>query len=213
MNSTVRTIVVAVSGGCRACGRDTCWARDAEPEVHHRQRTSPASSEPAAAAKPGERKVLYYRNPMGLPDTSPVPKKDPMGMDYIAVYEGEDQGGIRYGQGVGRPHSDTRRAHGAGQQTVARTRRARRRDDRDQRARSAHRRAEVRGLDREAARQHDRASGDARPAAGRGLQPRTRVGTARVLDHLQRHEDAEWCGIRSAGRCSTTGHCVAGTVA
>ena len=27
---------------------------------------------------------------MGLPDTSPVPKKDPMGMDYIAVYEGEE---------------------------------------------------------------------------------------------------------------------------
>lgn len=36
-----------------------------------------------------ERKVLYYRNPMGLPDTSPTPKKDPMGMDYIPVYEGE----------------------------------------------------------------------------------------------------------------------------
>lgn len=35
-----------------------------------------------------ERKLLYYRNPMGLPDTSPVPKKDPMGMDYIAVYTG-----------------------------------------------------------------------------------------------------------------------------
>lgn len=32
-------------------------------------------------------KILYYRNPMGLPDTSPVPKKDSMGMDYIAVYE------------------------------------------------------------------------------------------------------------------------------
>jgi RND family efflux transporter MFP subunit len=47
------------------------------------------------AAAPGEggkkeRKLLYYRNPMGLPDTSPVPKKDPMGMDYIPVYEGED---------------------------------------------------------------------------------------------------------------------------
>ena len=28
---------------------------------------------------------------MGLPDTSPVPKKDWMGMDYIAVYEGEEQ--------------------------------------------------------------------------------------------------------------------------
>jgi len=37
-----------------------------------------------------ERKVRFYRNPMGLPDTSPVPKKDPMGMDYIAVYEGEE---------------------------------------------------------------------------------------------------------------------------
>ncbi len=36
-----------------------------------------------------ERKVLYYRNPMGLPDTSAVPKKDSMGMDYVAVYEGE----------------------------------------------------------------------------------------------------------------------------
>jgi Cu(I)/Ag(I) efflux system membrane fusion protein len=35
-----------------------------------------------------ERKLLYYRNPMGLPDTSPTPKKDPMGMDYVPVYEG-----------------------------------------------------------------------------------------------------------------------------
>ena len=33
------------------------------------------------------RKVLYYRNPMGLPDTSPMPKKDAMGMDYIPVYK------------------------------------------------------------------------------------------------------------------------------
>jgi Cu(I)/Ag(I) efflux system membrane fusion protein len=38
-----------------------------------------------------ERKILYYRNPMGLPDTSPVPKKDWMGMAYIPVYEGEEQ--------------------------------------------------------------------------------------------------------------------------
>ena len=39
-----------------------------------------------------ERKLLYYRNPMGLPDTSPTPKKDPMGMDYLPVFEGEDEG-------------------------------------------------------------------------------------------------------------------------
>jgi membrane fusion protein, copper/silver efflux system len=49
--------------------------------------------EPAAApatAAAGDRKVKFYRNPMGLPDTSRIPKKDPMGMDYIPVYEGED---------------------------------------------------------------------------------------------------------------------------
>jgi Cu(I)/Ag(I) efflux system membrane fusion protein len=43
-----------------------------------------------ATAGGSERKIKYYRNPMGLPDTSPVPKKDSMGMDYIAVYEGDD---------------------------------------------------------------------------------------------------------------------------
>ncbi len=35
------------------------------------------------------RRILYYRNPMGEPDTSPVPKKDSMGMDYIPVYADE----------------------------------------------------------------------------------------------------------------------------
>ena len=43
----------------------------------------------AAGSEKKTAKLLYYRNPMGLPDTSPTPKKDPMGMDYIAVYEGE----------------------------------------------------------------------------------------------------------------------------
>jgi len=41
-------------------------------------------------AKGGDRgKIRYYRNPMGLPDTSPIPKKDSMGMDYLPVYEGD----------------------------------------------------------------------------------------------------------------------------
>jgi membrane fusion protein, copper/silver efflux system len=34
-------------------------------------------------------KVKYYRNPMGTPDTSPVPKKDSMNMDYLPVCEDE----------------------------------------------------------------------------------------------------------------------------
>ena len=45
---------------------------------------------PITAAASAPRRLLYYRNPMGLADTSPTPKKDPMGMDYIAVYEGEE---------------------------------------------------------------------------------------------------------------------------
>src|SRR6266849_2762847 len=40
-------------------------------------------------AKSGERRIRLYRNPMGLPDTSPTPKKDSMGMDYLPVYEGD----------------------------------------------------------------------------------------------------------------------------
>src|SRR5262249_33958382 len=44
-----------------------------------------------APQKTSARKILYYRNPMGLPDTSPVPKKDWMGMDYVPVHEGEAQ--------------------------------------------------------------------------------------------------------------------------
>ncbi|MBR1121199.1 efflux RND transporter periplasmic adaptor subunit [Bradyrhizobium lablabi] len=59
------------------------------------EETKPATSTTTA------RKIKYYRNPMGLPDTSPVPKKDSMGMDYIAVYEDEDsdEGSIKLSPG------------------------------------------------------------------------------------------------------------------
>jgi len=51
---------------------------------------APEPAAETAMAETGERTILYYRNPMGLPDTSPVPKQDSMGMDYIPVYDGED---------------------------------------------------------------------------------------------------------------------------
>jgi Cu(I)/Ag(I) efflux system membrane fusion protein len=54
----------------------------------HDAKDSAVAAVPAEPAKK-EKKLLFYRNPMGLPDTSPTPKKDPMGMDYIPVYEGE----------------------------------------------------------------------------------------------------------------------------
>ncbi|ABS69813.1 efflux RND transporter periplasmic adaptor subunit [Xanthobacter autotrophicus] len=60
------------------------------------EETPPADAAMSSAAmSPGtsERRILYYRNPMGLPDTSPVPKKDGMGMDYIPVYDDEAEDG------------------------------------------------------------------------------------------------------------------------
>jgi RND family efflux transporter MFP subunit len=64
------------------------------------QRGSQGFRQSAQGPEPGRaigssasgRRILYYRNAMGLPDTSPVPKKDPMGMDYVPVYEGEQPG-------------------------------------------------------------------------------------------------------------------------
>jgi Cu(I)/Ag(I) efflux system membrane fusion protein len=59
-----------------------------------------AGAPPVQAADPAcpGGKVKYYRNPMGTPDTSPVPKKDSMNMDYIPVCEdtaGEAPGTIK----------------------------------------------------------------------------------------------------------------------
>lgn len=51
---------------------------------------APAKPDAAKMVAPDRpRKIRYYRNPMGLPDISKTPKKDSMGMDYIPVYEGE----------------------------------------------------------------------------------------------------------------------------
>ncbi len=80
MKTTV--VVVVIAAAALAAGY---W-------VGTRSHPAPQAAVPAAgpSAQKSERKLLYYRNPMGLPDTSPVPKKDPMGMDYIPVYEGEE---------------------------------------------------------------------------------------------------------------------------
>jgi Cu(I)/Ag(I) efflux system membrane fusion protein len=62
------------------------WGARTDPPQAH-VAAAPASDVPAGQ-DPGKKTLLYYRNPMGLPDVSPVPKKDPMGMDYVPVYEG-----------------------------------------------------------------------------------------------------------------------------
>lgn len=66
------------------------------------------------------RRVLYYRNPMGLPDTSPTPKKDSMGMDYIPVYAGEDDGGSVVRVSLGKLQRTGVRSELVGRHTVGR---------------------------------------------------------------------------------------------
>lgn len=56
-------------------------------EAAHGTSASSDASKPSGTA---EKKPLYYRNPMGLQDTSPTPKKDPMGMDYVPVFAGDE---------------------------------------------------------------------------------------------------------------------------
>lgn len=71
-----------------ADGRPFIAVRESEDVTFNAAPPEPGNTA-QADAKPAEREVLYYRNPMGLADTSKVPKKDSMGMDYIPVFAGD----------------------------------------------------------------------------------------------------------------------------
>ena len=77
MNKTGMIVIVAVAAALGA----GYWLGS---RGGHESAAPPAAAQTEGAKQ--ERKLLFYRNPMGLPDTSPVPKKDPMGMEYIPVY-------------------------------------------------------------------------------------------------------------------------------
>jgi membrane fusion protein, copper/silver efflux system len=78
----LNSVIVLAAGVAAGAGGFYWYAHRAETMA-----TPAAAVEPAPQTS--ERKILYYRNPMGLPDTSPVPKKDSMGMDYTPVYADE----------------------------------------------------------------------------------------------------------------------------
>jgi Cu(I)/Ag(I) efflux system membrane fusion protein len=103
-------IVAALSASMSAmAGIGPAWAQARHDQTEHDHGPHDQGAQgpgaqgaprPPAAAAEGERKILYYRNPMGLPDVSPVPKKDQMGMDYIPVYAdeaGAEGGTVRVG--------------------------------------------------------------------------------------------------------------------
>ena len=71
--------------------KQTADGRDYRPVLDDGPATLAVTTAPTALPSSGgsDHRVLYYRNPMGLPDTSPKPKKDSMGMDYLPVYADE----------------------------------------------------------------------------------------------------------------------------
>ncbi len=72
----------------------------------------------ALAKASGERKVLYYRSPMDPKQTSPAPRKDEMGMDYVPVYEDEVSGGASSVEGLATVNIDPSRQQLIGLKTA-----------------------------------------------------------------------------------------------
>jgi Cu(I)/Ag(I) efflux system membrane fusion protein len=85
------TAMVAAVVGLAAGAGAMLWLRGGTPPVASASDPVPTKTSGPCGGKPAK----LYRNPMGTPDTSPVPKKDAMGMDYIAVCEddGASEGG------------------------------------------------------------------------------------------------------------------------
>jgi len=84
----------------------TADGRDFRPVFDDASAAAFATAQAAAPKPPAtaDHRVLYYRNPMGLPDTSLKPKKDSMGMDYLPVYaddgaQGDPPGTVRISPG------------------------------------------------------------------------------------------------------------------
>jgi RND family efflux transporter MFP subunit len=93
--SRAAVILAAAASVCLCFGRQTghgsvLWLPEAMAQTPQgiAAPASQAPTEQMGEAK-SKRRVLSYRNPMGLPDRSDVPTKDPMGMEYIPVYEDE----------------------------------------------------------------------------------------------------------------------------
>lgn len=85
-----------------AASAATVWTCEEHPEIRESEPGEcpidgrplvPVEPDVAATAKTdGEREILFYRNPMDPSITSPVPRKDEMGMDYVPVYADEVEG-------------------------------------------------------------------------------------------------------------------------
>ena len=93
LGTPVLALIIASAATAGLLAGRSNWLGSSTPSTMSAGMSARAATDdtpPDAMAKGGDTKRLkYYRNPMGLPDTSPTPKKDSMGMDYLPVYEGE----------------------------------------------------------------------------------------------------------------------------
>jgi Cu(I)/Ag(I) efflux system membrane fusion protein len=95
-------VIMDHEGDCPICGMKLV-AMEATPPV----------------AQPADKgKILLYRNPMDPSITSPVFKKDEMGMDYLPVYENEVNGEAPAVEGHGTVTIDTERQQLIGLKTA-----------------------------------------------------------------------------------------------
>jgi RND family efflux transporter MFP subunit len=91
-------------GDCPICNMKLVPIKD-EPAVevraeeHSGHEAAPREESHAGHETPpsGERKILFYRNPMNPSVTSPVPMKDEMGMEFVPVYADEAEEGTATG--------------------------------------------------------------------------------------------------------------------
>ena len=73
------TIVRDEPGDCPICGMKLV-------KMSSNSTGTDSHATSAASVAAGERKVSFYRSPMDPKQTSPTPRKDEMGMDYVPVY-------------------------------------------------------------------------------------------------------------------------------
>jgi hypothetical protein len=135
-----------------------------------------------------ERKILYYRNPMGLPDTRRRRRRTPWA--WITSRSTRAKGRDRAATNQLRISTDKVQKLGVSTEAVqpacARADRSRRRTHRAGRTPPVCDRAEVRGLRRTTAGERDRPVGRQGPAAVRSLQPGTGLCAARIRDRHRR---------------------------
>jgi multidrug efflux pump subunit AcrA (membrane-fusion protein) len=91
------TYISEKPGTCPICGMDLVPIEKNRSESSEKSsETSPSTEQAAEPEKnkiepsaSGDRKILFYRNPMDPSINSPVPTKDEMGMDYVPVFSDE----------------------------------------------------------------------------------------------------------------------------